>query len=333
MVELAVEARNLAKVFKGTVRALDGLSVSVEAGKVFALLGPNGSGKTTLMRILTTQIKATSGAASVFGLDVAREGKKIRERISYVPQEMSVWTDITGYENMLIFSKIYGIPSSLRKKMIDDALDEMNLTEFANKVVKIYSGGMIRRLEIASALLIKPRLLFLDEPTIGLDPSARKIVWEKVLAFKKEEGMTVFFNTHYMDEADSYADQITIINKGKEVASGGPDALKASVGAETVTIALACPAPGSGVVGALKKLDGVQDVVEHDVDITIHVKAADIAIPGIIDTLRSSSVAISKISTSKPSLDDVFLKYAGTKLESTTTIKDIKQTRKRIGGG
>jgi ABC-2 type transport system ATP-binding protein len=333
MVELAVEASNLAKIFKGAVHALDGLSIEVETGKVFALLGPNGSGKTTLMRILTTQIKATSGAASVFGLDVAREGKKIREMISYIPQEMSVWTDITGYENMLIFSKIYGIPPSRRKQLIDDALDEMNLAEFANKIVKIYSGGMIRRLEIASALLIKPRLLFLDEPTIGLDPAARKVVWDKVLAFKKDVGMTVFFNTHYMDEADSYADQITIISKGKKVASGRPDALKASVGAETITIALACPMPGAGVVAELKGLDGVSDVIAHEGGIAIHVKAADLAIPGIIDTLRSNSVAISKIATSKPSLDDVFLKYAGTKLESTTNIKDIKQTRKRIGSG
>ncbi len=333
MVELAVEARNLAKVFQGKVHALDGLSIEVEKGKVFALLGPNGSGKTTLMRILTTQIKATSGAASVFGLDVSREAKKIRELISYVPQEMSVWTDITGYENMLIFAKIYGIPSSRRKQMIDDALNEMNLTEFANKIVKIYSGGMIRRLEIASALLIKPRMLFLDEPTIGLDPSARKIVWEKVLAFKKEEGMTVFFNTHYMDEADTYADQITIISKGKEVISGGPDVLKASVGAETITIAYACPMPDTRVVDALKGLDGVSDAVANEDGITIHVKTADRAIPSVIDTLRSNSVSVSKISTNKPSLDDVFMKYAGTTLESATTIKDIKQTRKRIGSG
>ncbi|MEX2680677.1 MAG: ATP-binding cassette domain-containing protein [Candidatus Sigynarchaeota archaeon] len=333
MVELAVEASNISKVFKGNVRALDGLSIQVEAGKIFAMLGPNGSGKTTLMRILTTQFKATSGRAYVFGLDVIREGKRIREMISYVPQEMSVWTDITGYENMLVFSKIYGIPSSQRKKMIDDALEEMNLTEFANKVVKIYSGGMIRRLEIASALLIKPRLLFLDEPTIGLDPAARKAVWDKVLAFKKEVGMTVFFNTHYMDEADAYADQITIISKGKEVANGEPDALKASVGAEIITVTIACPEPGARVVGSLKGLDGVSDVVVNEGTINIHVKAADRAIPGVIEILRSNDVVINKISTNKPSLDDVFLKYAGTRLESTTSIKDIKQTRKRIGGG
>jgi ABC-2 type transport system ATP-binding protein len=333
MSELAVKANNLSKIFNKTVRALDGLSIEVETGKVFALLGPNGSGKTTLMRILTTQIKASSGVASVFGLDVSREGKRIRELISYVPQEMSVWTDITGYENMLIFSKIYGIPASRRKKLIDDALDEMNLTEFAHKIVKIYSGGMIRRLEIASALLIKPRLLFLDEPTIGLDPSARKTVWQKILDFKNTLGTTVFFNTHYMDEADTYSDKITIISKGKEVATGNADALKASVGAETVSITLSCPVPDMRVIEALKALEGVDDVTTQDVDIAIHVKAADLAIPGVIDVLRSNNVKVSKISTSKPSLDDVFLKYAGTKLESTTNIKDIKQTRRRIGSG
>ncbi len=181
MPDPAVDVHDLVKVFKGGTRALDGLSITVEPGTIFALLGPNGSGKTTLMRILTTQIKATSGTAGVFGLDVVSAGKKIRNLISYVPQEMSVWTDITGYENVLIYAKIYGIPSSERKQAVERALDDMGLVEAKNRLVKTYSGGMVRRLEITSALLIKPRMIFLDEPTIGLDPSARKTVWEKVL--------------------------------------------------------------------------------------------------------------------------------------------------------
>ncbi len=216
----AIEVVHLSKVYSGGVKALDGIDLEVEAGDVFALLGPNGSGKTTLMRILTTQFKPTSGNAYIFGLDVVKDDAEVRKIISYVPQEISVWNDITGFENLLIYAKIYGIPSSSMKKVIWDALDSMGLGAAANNLAKTYSGGMIRRLEIACAMIIKPRLLFLDEPTIGLDPSARKAVWKNLTSFKRECGTTVFFNTHYMDEADLYSDKIAIINRGKMVKFG-----------------------------------------------------------------------------------------------------------------
>lgn len=218
--EFAVDVRGLTKVYEGKVRALDGVDLRVEAGRVFALLGPNGAGKTTLMRILTTQLKPTSGEAYVFGLDVVRKNAQVRRLVGYVPQEMSVWTDISGYENLLIYAKIYRLPSSKRREIIQDALKKMGLSEVANDLVKTYSGGMIRRLETACTMLIKPKILFLDEPTIGLDPSARKAVWEELTSFKKEYGVTVFFNTHYMDEADLYSDEIAIINDGKIVKRG-----------------------------------------------------------------------------------------------------------------
>ncbi len=333
MSEHAVEVHNLVKVFKGGTRALNGLNISVDPGNIFALLGPNGSGKTTLMRILTTQIKATSGTASVFGLDVSREGKSIRNLISYVPQEMSVWTDISGYENMLVYSKLYGISRGERQANIKDALKSMELTEAANRLVKTYSGGMIRRLEIASSLLIRPRILFLDEPTIGLDPSARVHVWEKVLSFQKEFGTTVFFNTHYMDEADMYSDQIAIINRGKEVVKGKAAALKESVGNERIHVDVGEAALDTEVISRLKAVLGVADVSHHDDDLDILTRAADEALPGVMDMLRAMNIKIRKISTSKPSLDDVFLKYAGTSMESTMSLSDIKQTRKRIGIG
>ncbi len=333
MPDPAVDVHDLVKVFKGGTRALDGLSITVEPGTIFALLGPNGSGKTTLMRILTTQIKATSGTAGVFGLDVVSAGKKIRNLISYVPQEMSVWTDITGYENVLIYAKIYGIPSSERKQAVERALDDMGLVEAKNRLVKTYSGGMVRRLEITSALLIKPRMIFLDEPTIGLDPSARKTVWEKVLAFQQELGMTVFFNTHYMDEADMYSNQITLINRGKEVVTGKADALKAQVGNERIRVSLACPEPDAGTLSTLRALDGISEVVTRDQEIDLFTPAADAALPGVIEALRVGKIGVNRISTSKPSLDDVFLKHVGSAMESSISIKDIKQTRKRIGSG
>ncbi|NMC04635.1 MAG: ABC transporter ATP-binding protein, partial [Candidatus Lokiarchaeota archaeon] len=315
MVQPAVEVNDLVKVFKGGTRALNGLTISVDAGNIFALLGPNGSGKTTLMRILTTQIKATSGSAVMFGLDVAREGKRVRHLISYVPQEMSVWTDISGYENMVIYSKLYGLDGAKRAAIIEEALKGMELTDSAHRLVKTYSGGMIRRLEIASALLIRPRLLFLDEPTIGLDPSARKHVWEKVLSFQKEYGTTVFFNTHYMDEADMYSDQIAIINRGKEVVKGKAGALKESVGNERIHVDVGDSAIDEGAVARLKGIPGVSGVVRHDGEVDILAQDADKALPGVMDLLRGMSVKIRKISTSKPTLDDVFLKYAGTSME------------------
>jgi ABC-type Na+ transport system ATPase subunit NatA len=169
----AIDARGLEKVYKGNVAALAGVDLDVKAGDIFALLGPNGAGKTTLMRILTTQFKPTSGEAHIFGLDVVREGGKVRKVIGYVPQETSVWSDINGYENLLIYAKIYGLPSRSRKEVIYNMLESMGLRAAAEQLVKTYSGGMIRKLEIACAMLIRPKILFLDEPTLGLDPAAR----------------------------------------------------------------------------------------------------------------------------------------------------------------
>lgn len=236
--ESAVDVRNVVKIFNGNFKALDGVDLKVETGSIFALLGPNGAGKTTLMRILTTQINPTSGTAYVFGLDTIKDGSKIRKLLGYVPQEMSVWTDVSGYENLLIYSKIYGILPEKRDTAIKEILESIGLSEAANRLVKTYSGGMIRRLEIACALLIRPKILFLDEPTIGLDPSARNAVWEKLAMFKKEYGATIFFNTHYMDEAELYSDKIAIINRGKIVKTGTSEELKHSIGGEMLQLSL-----------------------------------------------------------------------------------------------
>ena len=167
--------RGLEKVYKGKVAALAGVDLDAKAGDIFTLLGPNGAGKTTLMRILTTQFKPTSGDAHIFGLDVVREGAEVRKVIGYVPQETSVWTDINGYENLFIYAKIYGLPARSRKEVIYDMLDSMGLRAAGEQLVKTYSGGMVRKLEIACAMLIRPKILFLDEPTLGLDPSAESL--------------------------------------------------------------------------------------------------------------------------------------------------------------
>jgi ABC-2 type transport system ATP-binding protein len=330
--EFAVDVRGLTKVYEGKVKALDGVDLRVEAGKVFALLGPNGAGKTTLMRILTTQLKPTSGEAYVFGLNVVRENAKIRRLVGYVPQEMSVWTDISGYENLLIYARIYGLTASMRREIIGDALKKMGLSEVANNLVKTYSGGMIRRLETACTMIIKPKILFLDEPTIGLDPSARKAVWEELTSFRKEYGLTVFFNTHYMDEADLYSDEIAIINDGKIAKLGTAEELKRSVGGELIllnaddTIAEACS-------NKVRKLSLVGDVISDNSELRVVVKDAETALPEIMELLREECVTVNRVSITKPTLDDVFLKYAGTRLDAGGRISEVRQVRGRIRRG
>jgi len=331
--EVAVDVRSLVKVYEGKTRALDGVDLRVEAGKVFALLGPNGAGKTTLIRILTTQLRPTSGEAYVFGLNAAREGSKVRRLISYVPQEMSVWVDVSGYENLLVYAKIFGIPSQERKKTISEALESMGMDEVANNLVGTYSGGMVRRLEIACAMLIKPRIMFLDEPTIGLDPSAKKVVWERLTSFKKEYGVTVFFNTHYMDEADLYSDEIAIINRGKIVKLGSAEELKHSIGGEIILFSLENTKVTEEFLQKVKGLNQVKDVIVNDSELSVLVEEAETALPHLMEFLRNNGVLASKISMTKPTLDDVFLKYAGTRLEASGRLAEVTSVRRMIRRG
>lgn len=312
-VQPAIEIKQLTKVYEGKINALDGVDLTVKAAGIFALLGPNGSGKTTLMRVLTTQFRPTSGSAFAFGHDVVKEDADVRRIIGYVPQEMSVWTDITGFENLLIYSKIYGVDSRHRKKNIEDALSSMGLDDVADKAVKKYSGGMIRRLEIACALLVKPRIIFLDEPTLGLDPSARNAVWENLLSFKREYGTTVFFNTHYMDEADLYSDEVAIINRGKIVKSGTANELKKSLHNEIISLSLGSNSAGygPGTMERVRSLKWVDDVIVHDHVMDVTVEDGEVALPGIMDTLRGEGIDVERVKTKRPTLDDVFLKYAG----------------------
>jgi ABC-2 type transport system ATP-binding protein len=330
--EFAVDVRGLTKVYEGKVKALDGVDLQVEAGRVFALLGPNGAGKTTLVRILTTQLRPTSGEAQVFGLDVVRENAQVRRLVGYVPQEMSVWTDISGYENLLIYAKIYRLPSSTRREIIQDALKKMGLSEVADDLVKTYSGGMIRRLETACTMLIKPKILFLDEPTIGLDPSARKAVWEQLTSFKKEYGVTVFFCTHYMDEADLYSDEIAIINDGKIAKRGTAEELKRSVGGEVILLNLN-DRVNEDCLDKVRGLSLVSDVIANDSELSVLVKDAETVLPDVMEVLRVGCVNVNKISITKPTLDDVFLKYAGTRLEAGGRISEVRQVRRMIRRG
>jgi ABC-2 type transport system ATP-binding protein len=225
----AIELEGLTRRF-GSLTAVDRVTLSVPAGTVFALVGPNGAGKSTTLKMLTTLLPPSEGSARVAGFDVARKPREVRRRIGYVPQLLSADGGLTGFENLMVFARLYAVPRPERQERIGDALAMMGLQEAAHTPVKRYSGGMIRRLEVAQALLHRPSVLFLDEPTVGLDPVARRAVWEDIRRLRERYGTTVLLTTHYLEEADELCDALAILHLGRMVAEGSPAFLKAQTG-------------------------------------------------------------------------------------------------------
>jgi ABC-2 type transport system ATP-binding protein len=230
-----VETEALTRRF-GTLTAVDALTLSIRAGEVFGLLGPNGAGKTTVIKMLTTLLPPTAGSAHVAGFDIIRQAAQVRRVIGYVPQLLSADGTLTGYENLLVFARLYDLPRRERDQRIREALAFMNLADAADRLVGTYSGGMIRRLEIAQATLHQPYILFLDEPTVGLDPLAREVVWEHLERLCADTGTTILLTTHYMDEAEELCMRVAIMHLGKVAAIGTPAELKASIGGAEVTL-------------------------------------------------------------------------------------------------
>jgi len=232
---LMLETRSLTRDF-GQMRAVDQVNIQVKAGEVFGLLGPNGAGKSTTIKMLTTLLPPSSGNAAIAGLDLTHHPSEIRRAIGYVPQSLSADGSLTGYENLLIFSKLYDIPRKYRETRIRDVLEFMGLTEAANRLVRNYSGGMIRRLEVAQSMLHQPQVLFLDEPTVGLDPLARSYVWTLVKQLREQYGTTIILTTHFLEEADSLCDRVAIMQAGKVIVTGVPSELKAALNRENATL-------------------------------------------------------------------------------------------------
>jgi len=230
-----LETTGLTRRF-GNLTAVDNLNLAVAAGEIFGLLGPNGAGKTTVIKMLTTLLPPTAGTATVAGFDIRRRPAQVRAAIGYVPQLISVDGALTGYENLLIFAKLYGVPRAMRQRRIEESLKFAGLPEAAAREVRGYSGGMVRRLELAMAMLHRPRVLFLDEPTTGLDPLARQAVWQQVRLLAREHGITVMLTTHFMDEANVLCDRVAILNLGRTAALGSPVELKRSLGRTAATL-------------------------------------------------------------------------------------------------
>jgi ABC-2 type transport system ATP-binding protein len=306
----AIEAEGLIKRY-GEVRALDVLSFSVEEGTVFGLLGPNGAGKSTTVKVLTTLARPDEGSARVAGRDVLREPGRVRRSIGVVAQRSGVDRDLTGRENVKLQGHLQGMRGRGLDRRVDELLEQLGLSGAARRVARTYSGGMQRRLDIAMGLVHRPRVLFLDEPTTGLDPEVRAAMWQEIGRLTDEEGLTILLTTHYMEEADRLASRVAIVDRGRIVAKGSPAELKASLRGEAVHVELDGGNVNGNVEAALEGVAGLRDVVVEGRALHARVDDGARAVPAVLAALDSHSVPVASVTVARPSLDDVYLRYAG----------------------
>ncbi|MFN2465683.1 MAG: ATP-binding cassette domain-containing protein [Candidatus Dormibacteria bacterium] len=312
-----IETRGLSRTFKSrksVVEAVKSVDLKVDKGEIFGFLGPNGAGKTTTLRMLSTLLPPSGGEATVAGADLLKQPGKVRERIGYVSQAGSSFPDVSGRTELVLQGRLYGMNSGDARARAQELLETLDLADAGDRQTKTYSGGQKRRLDIGIGLMHKPSLLFLDEPTTGLDPQSRAHMWDEVRKLR-EEGTTVFLTTHYLEEADALCDRLAIIDHGKIVAEGTPDALKRQVAGDVVTL---------GVKGvhdkALELLRGqqfVREASEEDGVLRLYVDRGDAAMPAILRLLDGAGIEMTSLAMSRPSLDDVFLRQTGRSLRET----------------
>jgi ABC-2 type transport system ATP-binding protein len=312
----AIQATELVKTYRPDVVALDGLSLTVQAGTIFGLLGPNGAGKSTTVRILTTLSRPDSGSASVAGIDVLADPVRVRHAIGVVGQKHGIDPEATGRENLVLQGEFYGIAGRDLKRRAAEALERFGLTDAADRQAKTYSGGMQRRLDVAMGLLHRPQVLFLDEPTTGLDPEARSDMWREIERLAHDERMTILLTTHYMEEADRLASQLAIVDRGRIVAQGTPDDLKRELEGDTIQVELADMRNGP----ARRALEGITGLGDATLDgRTLRARARDggAAIPAVLAALEAHGVRAASVTLARPSLDDVYMRYAGRAFDHT----------------
>jgi ABC-2 type transport system ATP-binding protein len=313
----AIEAANLRKTYNGRVVALDGLSLAVEAGTIFGLLGPNGAGKSTTVRILTTLSRADSGKARVAGFDVVGDAERVRRSIGVVGQKAGLDPDATGRENLEMQAEIYGIRGAGRRQRVDELLERFGLAEAAGRLAKTYSGGMQRRLDVALGLVHQPKVLFLDEPTTGLDPEARVELWREIERLAAAEALTVLLTTHYLEEADRLASRLAIVDRGRIVAEGSPEELKRELRGDTVQVELRDAANGDATA-AFAGL-GVSELTLDGRLLRARVDNGAAAIPSLITALERQGLWVASATIARPSLDDVYLRHAGRSFQQADT--------------
>lgn len=305
---ISIKVDKLIKKF-GNFTAVDGISFSVATGELFGFLGPNGAGKTTTINMLSTLLRPTSGSAEIAGYNILKQKDDVRKSIGIVFQEPALDSKLTGRENLDIHSMLYGIDKATRKRKIAEVLELVELSDKANILVEKYSGGMKRRLEIARGLIHMPKVLFLDEPTLGLDAQTRRHIWDYILKLNKEGNVTIILTTHYMEEADYLCSRIAIIDHGKIVALDTPSRLKDSLGGDVIRLEI-----GTGIESLIDKTKGlswVSSCKQHDNFLDLTVQQGEKRIPDLINLAQAGNVTINSVNLHKPSLEDVFLNFTG----------------------
>jgi ABC-2 type transport system ATP-binding protein len=310
--EHGIQAENLVREYKGGIKAVDGIDLRIEPGEIYGFLGPNGAGKSTTVHMLTTLLPPTSGTARVAGFDIVKEGPKVRGAIGAALQEAALDQFLTGREHLRLQASLHGVPRPERNKRADKLLERVGLTLAADRKVKGYSGGMKRRLDLALALVLEPTILFLDEPTTGLDVQSRSALWSEVAGLAKGEGVTVFLTTQYLEEADVLADRVGIIDHGRIVAEGTPTALKAEIGRPTVEVVPADPEQRDRVADVLRRFGELVQLAPESISVRC---AGDLALVDIVRALDAEDLHAANLQLHAPSLDDVFLEKTGRTLE------------------
>jgi ABC-2 type transport system ATP-binding protein len=325
--DCAIEARQLVKTYavrgrKHGIRALDGLDISVPRGMIFGLLGPNGAGKTTTVKILTSLTRPDGGRASVEGIDVLARPAQVRHAIGVVAQRSGADPTATGRENLTLQGRLHGLRGALARQRADELLEHFGLSEAAGRLVKTYSGGMQRRLDVALGLMHRPAVLFLDEPTTGLDPESRSAMWQEIARLAGAEGLTVLLTTHYLEEADRLAGRLAIVDRGRVVTSGTPDELKGELRGDVVHVELPGGTDAGQARGALARVRQVRDVVIAGRDVSARSDDGAAAVPVVLAELQRAGIPAASVAVARPSLDDVYLRHTGRRYsesESRTT--------------
>ena len=322
--DCAIEAHQLAKTYavrgnKRGARALDGLDLAVPRGIIYGLLGPNGAGKSTTVKILTSLARPDAGSARVAGIDVLAQPGRVRHVIGVVAQRSGADPTATGRENLMLQGRLYGLRGCSVRARADELLDHFGLTEAAGRLVKTYSGGMQRRLDVALGLMHRPEVLFLDEPTTGLDPESRAAMWQEIARLAGGEGMTVLLTTHYLEEADRLAGQLAIVDRGRVVATGTPDGLKGQLRGDVVQVELPAGADAGQVLGVLSGLAEVRDVVIAGRDVSARSDDGAAAVPVVLGALQRAGINASSVAVARPSLDDVYLRHTGRRYSGSET--------------
>jgi ABC-2 type transport system ATP-binding protein len=310
-----IHARGLARTFKtrrgGTVEAVRGVDIDVDAGELVGFLGPNGAGKTTTLRMLTTLLNPTAGTATVAGIDLRRDPTEVRRRIGYVAQGGGAGPDVPVGEELITYGRLYRLSLAQARSRAAELYQQLDLTGLEKRLTKTLSGGQRRRLDIAMGLIHRPRLLFLDEPTTGLDPHSRSNLWEHIRSLRDEHGVTVFLTTHYLDEADSLCDRVLVIDNGTIVAQGSPDELKRKVSGDAVTVTVAHGGTAATAAAVAQRMPGAHEVAVEDGTVRFRVSHGDAALPTLLRELDAADVPLAAMAVHRPTLDDVFLTLTG----------------------